>query len=116
MNASGCLLVFFCAFLICCYNLFNVVCRERVTNTSTLEANVQHLKPATSYVFRVRAYNRYGAGTEMAEITVVTEAEGKDMEYSTHCMENSTYDIENSTHYMENSTYYKLRCILYVQR
>ena len=93
-------------FYICFYNTFIIICRERVTNTSTLEANVQHLKPATSYVFRVRAYNRYGAGTEMAEITVVTEAEGKDMENSTHYMENSTYVMENSAQYMENSTHY----------
>lgn len=46
-------------------------------NTTTLEANVQHLKPATRYEFRVVAHNRAGASKTPAVIHVETQAEGE---------------------------------------
>ena len=51
--------------------------RERVMNTTRLEANIQHLKPDTQYEVRVVAYNRAGSSKEHAEFTVITEKEGK---------------------------------------
>ncbi|XP_041356167.1 neogenin-like isoform X3 [Gigantopelta aegis] len=49
--------------------------RERVTNTTTTEANIQHLKSDTEYVFHVRAYNRFGPSTKDATLTVTTDQE-----------------------------------------
>ncbi|XP_071098730.1 neogenin-like isoform X2 [Haliotis cracherodii] len=49
--------------------------RERVTNTTTTEANIQHLKPHTEYEYRVIAYNRFGASRQEARITVTTDQE-----------------------------------------
>lgn len=51
--------------------------RERVTNTTTTEANIQHLKPHTEYEYRVIAYNRFGASRQEARITVTTDQEGR---------------------------------------
>jgi len=50
--------------------------RERELNTTTLEANIQHLKPATRYRFKVIAHNAAGAGRRGAQITVETQSEG----------------------------------------
>ncbi|XP_050396200.1 neogenin isoform X2 [Patella vulgata] len=49
--------------------------RERVTNTTTTEANIQHLKPYTQYEFRVRAYNKHGPSITDAKINVKTDQE-----------------------------------------
>lgn len=46
-------------------------------NTSSLEANIQHLKPGTQYDFRLVAYNRAGHSPEAAAITIHTPQEGK---------------------------------------
>ena len=47
-------------------------------NTTALEANIQHLKPSTGYHFRVLAHNAAGPSSAAAEITVTTQAEGKE--------------------------------------
>ena len=60
-------------------HIYKLTCssrRERVLNTTTLEANIQHLKPATKYDFRVVAYNRAGASESPARTTVDTQTEG----------------------------------------
>ncbi|XP_064644883.1 neogenin-like isoform X4 [Lineus longissimus] len=49
--------------------------RERVLNTTSPEANIQHLKPATKYEFRVLAYNRLGPGTAFANTQLETQPE-----------------------------------------
>ncbi|GAB1601234.1 neogenin isoform X9 [Argonauta hians] len=48
--------------------------RERVMNTTSLEATIQHLKPNTVYEFRVKAYNSHGPG-KAAVIDVESEEE-----------------------------------------
>ena len=58
------------------FNVLSMYFRERVMNTTRLEANVQHLKPDTQYEVRVVAYNRAGPSREHAEFTVKTEKEG----------------------------------------
>ncbi|CAI9727990.1 neogenin-like isoform X10 [Octopus vulgaris] len=47
--------------------------RERVMNTTSLEATIQHLKPNTVYEFRVQAYNSHGPGK-----AVVIEVESEE--------------------------------------
>ncbi|XP_070178153.1 neogenin-like isoform X2 [Littorina saxatilis] len=49
--------------------------RERVSNTTQTEFNIQNLKPDTTYEVRVRAYNPFGASQRQATITVVTDQE-----------------------------------------
>ena len=56
----------------CCYCRY----RERELNSTALEANIQHLKPATRYRFKVIAHNAAGAGGQWAQITVETQSEG----------------------------------------
>ena len=50
-------------------------------NTTALEANIQHLKPATKYLFRALAHNANGASQTAAQITVITDDEGRGMEF-----------------------------------
>ncbi|XP_056003789.1 neogenin-like isoform X3 [Ostrea edulis] len=47
--------------------------RERMLNTTHTEANIQRLKPDTSYEFRVRAINSYGFSQNFASIIVRTD-------------------------------------------
>ncbi|PVD36565.1 hypothetical protein C0Q70_03550 [Pomacea canaliculata] len=49
--------------------------RERVSNTTQTEFNIQHLKPDTSYEVRVRAYNKHGPSQREATIVVTTDHE-----------------------------------------
>ena len=51
--------------------------RERVLNTSALEATIQHLKPSSKYLFRVAAYTDQTLGKESTEVTVQTQTEGE---------------------------------------
>lgn len=46
-------------------------------NTTILEANIQHLKPNTEYVFRVVSYNKLGPSRDSVRLTVRTEPEGE---------------------------------------
>ncbi|CAL1539674.1 unnamed protein product, partial [Lymnaea stagnalis] len=46
--------------------------RERVSNTTLREFNIQGLKPRTEYEIRVRAYNNQGPSQREAKINVVT--------------------------------------------
>jgi len=50
--------------------------REREINVTTLEANVQHLKSSTRYMFRVYAYNSHGFSQDAARLIVETQPEG----------------------------------------
>ena len=52
-------------------------CRERVSNTTQTEFNIQNLKPDTTYEVRVRAYNRFGPSQREATIVVTTDQEGE---------------------------------------
>lgn len=52
------------------------VYRERVLNTTSLESNIQHLKPSTKYEFRVVAYNMAGPSSHAASITIEMQPEG----------------------------------------
>ncbi|XP_052084443.1 neogenin-like isoform X6 [Mytilus californianus] len=47
--------------------------RERVLNTTLNEANIQHLKPDTSYEFRIRTYNNNGPSPSFARLSITTE-------------------------------------------
>lgn len=49
--------------------------RERVSNTTQTEFNIQHLKPDTTYEVRVRAYNSHGPSQREATIMVTTDHE-----------------------------------------
>ncbi|CAG5130561.1 unnamed protein product, partial [Candidula unifasciata] len=49
--------------------------RERVSNTTLQEFNIQSLKPKTEYEIRVRAYNSQGPSQREAKITVLTKEE-----------------------------------------
>lgn len=61
----------------CKINIFIFSCiRERVSNTTQTEFNIQHLKPDTSYEVRVRAYNKHGPSQREATIVVTTDHEG----------------------------------------
>ena len=51
--------------------------RERVSNTTQTEFNIQNLKPDTTYEVRVRAYNRFGPSQREASVVVTTDQEGK---------------------------------------
>ncbi len=57
--------------------LMDVCCRERVLNTSSLEASIQQLKPSTAYDITVVAVSQEGVSPQGAKITVETNAEGK---------------------------------------
>ena len=52
-------------------------CRERTTNTSSQEVNIQGLKPGTEYEFRVVTVNRDGPSVTPAVLPVRTKQEGK---------------------------------------
>ena len=52
-------------------------CRERVSNTTQTEFNIQNLKPDTTYEVRVRAYNRFGPSQREATVVVTTDQEGE---------------------------------------
>jgi len=49
--------------------------RERVSNTTLTEFNIQGLRPGTEYEIRVRAYGQQGSSKTEAKITVTTEQE-----------------------------------------
>ncbi|KAL8622320.1 hypothetical protein ACOMHN_043324 [Nucella lapillus] len=49
--------------------------RERVSNTTQTEFNIQNLKPDTTYEVRVRAYNAFGPSQREASIVVTTDHE-----------------------------------------
>ncbi|XP_076438813.1 neogenin-like [Babylonia areolata] len=49
--------------------------RERVSNTTQTEFNIQNLKPDTTYEVRVRAYNTFGPSQREASIVVTTDQE-----------------------------------------
>ncbi|KAJ8311643.1 hypothetical protein KUTeg_010998 [Tegillarca granosa] len=42
-------------------------------NITAREANIQHLKPNTEYIFRIRAYNSYGPSVAFAESRITTD-------------------------------------------
>ena len=51
--------------------------RERTTNTTTQEMNIQGLKPGTEYEFRVIAVNQDGPSATPTVIRIRTKQEGK---------------------------------------
>ena len=50
--------------------------RERTTNTTTQEMNIQGLKPGTEYEFRVIAVNQDGPSATPTVIRIRTKQEG----------------------------------------
>ena len=59
------------------YLCFLISIRERTTNTSSHEVNIQGLKPGTEYEFRVVTVNRDGPSVTPTVLPIRTKREGE---------------------------------------